>query len=97
MKHFTFLIFASLALAISGNAQTPAPVVIQAVPSAQAPATSTAPAGQTAAAPAVAVLTALQQMKAANDDVLSKQAATLQRLEEIEKAAEQIKIFTKRG
>ncbi len=39
----------------------------------------------------------LQEMKAVNDEVLKKQLATLQQLEEIEKSAEQIKIYTKRG
>jgi hypothetical protein len=43
------------------------------------------------------VLKALQDMKAANDEVLKRQAATLQQLEEIEKAAEQLKIYSKRG
>jgi hypothetical protein len=96
MKHFTFAVLATVALAFSLRAQSPAPVVIQAVPTAAAPAAGTAPAGQPAPA-AASVLSALAQMKAANDEVLSKQAATLQQLEEIEKAAEQIKIYTKRG
>lgn len=40
---------------------------------------------------------ALQQLKAANAELLKRQAATLQQLEEIEKAAEQIKIFSSRS
>jgi hypothetical protein len=39
----------------------------------------------------------LQQMKVANEDILKKQEATLQRLDEIQKAAEQLKVFSKRG
>lgn len=36
-------------------------------------------------------------MKAANEEMLRKQEATLQQLDEIQKAAEQLKIFSKRG
>ena len=36
-------------------------------------------------------------MKAANAEILKKQEATLLQLEEMGKAAEQIKIYTKRG
>ena len=36
-------------------------------------------------------------MKAANAEILKKQEATLLQLEEMAKAAEQIKIYTKRG
>ena len=39
----------------------------------------------------------LEQMKAANDDLLRKQQATLQQLEELQKSAEQLKIFSKRS
>jgi hypothetical protein len=42
-------------------------------------------------------LKALQEMKAANDEILRKQAATLQQLDEMEKAAEQIKVYSKRS
>ena len=36
-------------------------------------------------------------MKAANAETLKKQETTLQQLDELQKAAEQIKVFTKRG
>jgi len=39
----------------------------------------------------------LQEIKAANEETLRKQAATLELLDEMEKSAEQIKIYTKRG
>jgi hypothetical protein len=42
-------------------------------------------------------LKALQAMKAANDEILKQQAATLLKLDEIEKAAQEIRIYTKRG
>ena len=39
----------------------------------------------------------LKEMKAANVETLQKQAATLEQLDELEKAADQLKIFAKRG
>ena len=39
----------------------------------------------------------LKEMKAANEETLQKQAATLEQLDELEKAADQLKIFAKRG
>jgi hypothetical protein len=44
-----------------------------------------------------ALLKSLLEMKAANEATLQKQAATLQQLDEIEKAADQIKVYSKRG
>ena len=57
---------------------------------------------QPAAAPSNSVniqgaLRMLQEMKATNEDTLRKQEATLQQLDELEKAADQLKIYTKRG
>ena len=43
------------------------------------------------------VLQQLQQMKAANEETIRKQEAMLQQLDELQKAAEQLKIFAKRG
>jgi hypothetical protein len=39
----------------------------------------------------------LQEMKATNEETLKKQEATLQQLDDLQKAAEQMKIFGKRG
>ncbi len=72
------------------------PVVVQ-------PAASMQPASVQAATAAAdsniatTAVRALRELEAANDEMLKKQAATLERLEELEKAAEQIKIYTKRG
>jgi hypothetical protein len=83
-----------LALSIS-QAQTSAPTVVAAVPQANAPAT--AQPGAASAGSTQPALEALQAMKAANDAILKNQAATLQRLDEMEKAVEQLKIFSRRG
>ena len=76
-------------------AQTPAPIIVQAMTpeSANAPRVApppVAPAGE-------ATLKLLEEIKAANAAVLSKQTETLQQLDELEKAADQIRIFSKRG
>ena len=42
-------------------------------------------------------LKALQAIKAANDEILKQQTATLEKLDELEKAANEIRIYTKRG
>jgi hypothetical protein len=44
-----------------------------------------------------AAIKLLQEMKTANAEVLKKQEATLQALEELQKAADEIKIFSKRS
>lgn len=86
----------TMALSLSALAQGPTPVVVQAVPTAKVPAAVpvAAPVSDSSVADA---LKTLRDLKAANDETLKKQAATLQQLEELEKAAEQIKIYTKRG
>jgi len=80
-------------------AQSPTPIVVQAIVPA-APASAAVAPAQNIGAPAASADTALkvlQDMKAANEAILAKQAATLQQLEEMEKAADQIKVYTKRG
>ena len=79
-----------------GNAQTPAPIVVQAV----SPATTTTRSAVTTGVTTTSdptTLKALQAIKAANDEMLKQQAATLQKLDEMEKAANDIRIYTKRG
>ena len=44
-----------------------------------------------------ATLKSLRDTKAANEEILKKQQATLEALDELQKAADQIKIFSKRG
>ena len=96
MKRLSIVILAAFAAASPMRGQSPAPVVVQALAPAQpAAASSTAPAAGTV--PVASVLKHLQEVKAANDEVLKKQAATLQQLDEMEKSAEQIKVYTKRG
>ncbi len=76
-------------------AQSPAPVVAQ--PAATITPRPAMPAPATSAALSDAPYNALLQVKAANEEILRKQAETLRQLSEIEKAADQIKIFSKRS
>ena len=77
------------------GAQTPAPVVVPAMTPATAVKGPAAP--DNAAVSIQGTVKALQAMKAANEEILKQQAATLLKLDEIEKAANEIRIFTKRG
>jgi hypothetical protein len=70
------------------------PVVRAQAPVAAAPQPTVAAQAQASNS---AVLQALQQAKAANDAILAKQAATLQQLLEMEKAAEQMRVLTSRS
>jgi len=81
----------------SALAQSPAPVAVPAASSANVPAATPALAAEVNAAGAAAALQALQQMKAAHGGLLRKQAVTLQKLDELERSAEQTRIFTRRS
>lgn len=80
----------------AGRAQSPTPIVVQAASPAAATSTTTTVATKEAD-PVQAEIKTLQQMKAANDEILSKQKAALERLDELQQAADQLKIFSKRG
>ena len=93
------LIFSLIVAALSiftATAQTPMPIVVPAM----TPAAKTAQSPVTAAvttASTETTLKALQAIKAANNELLKQQEATLQKLDELEKAANEIRIYTKRG
>ena len=76
-------------------AQSPMPVIVPAATPAVTK--SQAPAPSQSSSSLQAALKMLQEIKAANAETLRKQAATLEMLDEMEKAAEQIKVYTKRG
>ena len=84
---------------LAAKAQSPSPII---VPAATLPATGPQPAGISTpaaqdSASLQAVLKSLQEIKAANDETLKKQEAAIQQLDELQAAAEQMKIFSKRG
>ncbi len=89
------VLIAAASVSIS-TAQTPSPIVVQAVNPSATKTQSAVAAGVTTTATQTA-LKALEAIKAANDEILKQQAATLQKLDEMEKAANEIRIYTKRG
>lgn len=96
MKYLSQVLFLCLTSAVI-HAQEPAPIVVQAVTPGNhsAPAVATPP--PSSVAEATHALDLLQQMQAANADLLKKQQATLAALDELQKAADELKIFSKRG
>ena len=87
-------------LALSGivTAQQPAQpmVVVQAAGATTTTAPAPAAASASSDAAVAAAIKVLEQTKAANDALLKKQEAMLQQLDELHKAAEQLKTFSKR-
>ena len=83
---------------VAAQQPTPAQIVIQAATTASTPAAAAKTVAQENNSSSVqAALKALQQIKSANEETLKRQEATLQQLDELQKAAEQLKIFAKRG
>ena len=97
MRHLLFS-FTAIAFALTTlHAQSPSPMlVVPAATSATGSTTKAAPIGATSKTTEGA-LKLLLEMKTANEETLRKQEATLLLLDELQKAAEQIKIYTKRG
>jgi hypothetical protein len=96
MRSLLLSILAAATVVSTGHAQSPMPVVVPAM----TPATTNAQSPVTAAvatASTQATLKVLQAIKAANEEILKQQAATLEKLDEIEKAAQEIRIYTKRS
>ena len=74
--------------------QTPMPIVPAMTPAKTTQSPVTASVTTTSTQPTLKVLEAL---KAANDEILKQQTATLEKLDEIEKAANEMRIYSKRG
>lgn len=82
---------ATIFLVAESYSQSPAPTTVQS-------ATSTVPAvAVTRSNDLQATIKQLEELKTANEDTLKRQEATLAALDELQKTAEQIKIFSKRG
>jgi hypothetical protein len=91
------LVFSTLALG-SIQAQSPTPILLQPVaPGALAPKPVPAANPMEDAAKLQDMMQLLQAMRATNADTLKKQEAALATLEALEKAADDIKTFSKRG
>ena len=101
MKAYWFVGCVFLGLTIASVwPQNPAPVVIQAANAPAAPAAANARSAASGAAttsdPQV-IFRLLQEMQTTNAETLKKQEAALATLDELQKAAEELRIFSKRG
>jgi len=84
------------------SAQSPAPIIVQAANATNTATTATSTSSKPAASGTDAhsipdAIKQLEQIKAANDEVLAKQKAALEKLDELQDAADQLRIFAKRG
>jgi len=97
-RTLTICLLGAAALLVGGaNGQQPTPPLVVVQPAGQPAAATPAPAAAAASDATVATaIKALEQVKAANDATLKKQEEMLQRLDELQKAAEQLKVFSKR-
>ncbi|HXP34978.1 MAG TPA: hypothetical protein VN827_05480 [Chthoniobacterales bacterium] len=90
-------LFVVLFVAIA-NAQSPPPIIVQ--PANSSASTSTSSKATAAVADVQSTSEAiklLEEIKAANAEVLAKQKAALEKLDELKDAADQLRIFAKRG
>jgi hypothetical protein len=95
------LVVAALTVSVARmQAQTPLQQVTPQVPTVPNRAV-TVSSGSAAAmdedATAKAILQTLLQLKAANDEILKRQIAALSQLDEVAKAADQLKVYTSRN
>jgi cell shape-determining protein MreC len=94
------ILLIAFALAGSAKSQSQAPVIVQ---PANAPVAARSTTSATSAAVAVdvqstaAAIRLLEQLKSANDEVLAKQKAALEKLDQLKEESEQLQIFAKRG
>jgi hypothetical protein len=95
MRSVFFFLIACAFTASSISAQTPSPIVVQAITPATANQSPVAAAVTTASTQTT--LKVLQAVKAANEEILNQQKATLEKLDEMEKAANELRIYSKRG
>jgi hypothetical protein len=99
MRTTTLFLFPIVIALVAVNAQSPAPIIVQPA-NAPVAATSTSTKAVAAGADAQSILGAikvLEQIKAGNAEVLGKQQAALQKLDELQDAADQLRIYAKRG
>jgi len=87
---------ATIACVVTLTAQQPSPmIIVQPAGAAPAPAAAAVAPSSGDSAVAAAIKT-LEQVKATNEATLRKQEAMLQQLDDLQKAAEQLKVFSKR-
>jgi Skp family chaperone for outer membrane proteins len=90
------LILAALSIA-TVNGQSPEMIVVQAATPAPPASATISTAVMPVSDSTTGAIKLLQELKAANEETLKKQRAALEQLDELQKAAEQMKAFSKRG
>ena len=95
MRTLVSFLIAGVLTASSISAQSPSPIVVQAMTPATANQSPVTAAVTTASSQTT--LKVLQAIKAANEEILNQQKAALEKLDEMEKAANELRIYTKRG
>jgi flagellar basal body rod protein FlgF len=93
---FCILSFTMLSTSIA-RGQSPPPIVVQAASPAAAAAATISTVREQDSSSVEAEIKLLEQVKAKNEEMLRKQEAALQQLDEMQQAAEQLKVFSKRG
>ncbi len=92
---FLSVLLGVVSLVAGLRSQTPAPIIIQPQTTSSAPVSSSRPLPTNAAAEEA--IDVLRQIRAANEETLKKQQAALDALAALQKEADQLKIFAKRG
>jgi hypothetical protein len=96
MRAKILFLFPVLVVIAAVRAQSPAPVIVQ--PANAVPVTSTKMVAAGADSQSIpGALKVLEQIKAANAETLAKQKTALEKLDELQDAADQLRIFAKRG
>jgi Tfp pilus assembly protein PilN len=88
---------AMLACTVIGIAQTSEPTPPLTIPTQPTPAPADATKEQAEQAELAADIKELQELKAQNNEILKDQKAALDVLEQLEKDADQLRIYSKRG
>ena len=88
---------AMLACTVIGIAQTSEPTPPLTIPTQPTPAPADAAKEQAEQAELAADIKELQELKAQNNEILKDQQAALDALEQLEKDADQLRIYSKRG
>jgi hypothetical protein len=96
-RFFFATLICSVTITITAaRTQSPTPIIVQ--PASAIPATSSAPRAAPVNVSSIPeAIKLLEQVKTSNQEILSKQEAALERIDELQKAADQLKIFTRRS
>jgi hypothetical protein len=80
-----------------GAVEAQSPVIVQAADSVAASPSAPVPVAPTVASDSKKMLQSLEDMQALNSATIKKQEAALATLDELQKAVEELRIFSKRG